>query len=205
MSKYSAARSLGFALFLFTFGARAVPIEFTATLSGAAESPANASAGTGFADVFYDATTHLLSLQITFSGLSGTTTASHIHAATAVPGAGTAGVATTTPTFAGFPLGVTSGFYSVILDLTLLSSYNPAYVTANGGTAATAESALMSAMFQGETYLNIHTTAFPGGEIRGFLNRVPDAVSTGALLILSLGALIFVPRLQRLNNQSVRS
>jgi hypothetical protein len=43
-------------------------------------------------------------------------------------------VATTLPTFAGFPLGVTSGTYINTLDLTLASSYNPAFVTANGGS-----------------------------------------------------------------------
>ena len=128
---------LGIASILFVSGiAQGVPIEFTATLSGLAESPANASPGTGFADLFYDATANTLQVSVNFSGLLGTTTASHIHAATAAPGTGTAGVATTTPTFAGFPLGVTSGAYLNTLDLTLASSYNPAYVTANGGSSA---------------------------------------------------------------------
>jgi hypothetical protein len=71
-------------------------------------------------------------IDVSFSGLLGTTTASHIHCCTPTPLSGTAGVATTTPTFAGFPLGVTSGTYMNTLDLTLASSYNPAFVTANG-------------------------------------------------------------------------
>src|ERR1035438_1981148 len=116
--------------------ARPVPGQFSAALSGPNESPANASLGPGVAVVTYEGTTIMLQVQVTFSGLTGSTTASHIHAATPTPGTGTAGVATTTPTFAGFPLGVTSGSYFNILDLTLLSSYNPAYVTANGGTAS---------------------------------------------------------------------
>ena len=96
------SKLLGIAGLLFMCGvAQGVPIEFKATLSGAAESPANASPGTGFADVFYDSTLHTLQLSVTFSGLLGNTTASHIHAATTTPGVGTAGVATTTPTFAG--------------------------------------------------------------------------------------------------------
>jgi hypothetical protein len=182
--------------------ARAVPVQFSAALSGPNESPANASLGTGFAVVTYDATTHMLQVQVTFSGLTGSTTASHIHAATPTPGAGTAGVATTTPTFAGFPLGVTSGSYFNILDLTLLSSYNPAYVTANGGTVASAEAALMGAMFQGETYLNIHTTSFPGGEIRGFLTQVPDGASTALLLMLACGSVVAFTRLQRFDGNA---
>jgi hypothetical protein len=70
--------------------------------------------------------------------LIGTRTASHIHCCTAVPGTGTAAVATTTPTFAGFPLGVTGGTYDATLLMTAAGSYNPAFITANGGTPAAA-------------------------------------------------------------------
>jgi hypothetical protein len=94
-----------------------------------------------------------------------------------------AGVATTTPTFAGFPLGVTSGTYSNTLDLTLPSSYNPSYLTANNGSTAAAEVALTTAIAQGRAYWNVHSLAFPGGEIRGFLVKddaapVIEAVTT---------------------------
>lgn len=183
--------------------ARATPIEFTAVLSGAAESPANDSAGTGFADVWYDSAAHTLKVSVTFSGLTGTTTASHIHAATAAPDTGTAGVATQVPTFAGFPLGVTSGSYLNTLDLTLASSFNPAYVTAQGGTVAGAEAALVAAMWAGESYLNIHTTYRPGGEIRGFLAAVPDIGATAALLAFALFALACFSRYQRPETVSV--
>jgi uncharacterized protein (TIGR03382 family) len=53
--------------------------------------------------------------------------------------------------------------------MTLSSSYNPAFVTASGGTVALAEAALFAGMAANDTYLNIHTTVVPGGEIRGFL------------------------------------
>jgi hypothetical protein len=122
-------------------------------------------------------------VQVTFSGLvaltsaglpSGTT-ASHIHAPTAIPLSltNTAGVATTTPTFTDFPLGVRSGTYDHTFDMTLNSSYNPAYITANGGTAASAFIALKAAIAAGKSYLNIHTNAFGGGEIRGYLLPCP--------------------------------
>ena len=194
---------LGIASILFLCGiAQGVPVEFTANLSGPAEAPPNASPGTGFADLFYDPITHLLQVSVTFSGLTGTTTAAHIHAATSVPFAGTAGVATTTPTFTGFPPGVTSGSYFNILDLTLASSYNPSYVSANGGTTTTAEAALVAAMMQGKSYFNIHTTAFGGGEIRGFLAAVPDSAATGTLLILALASMVVFTWLQRCDGKS---
>ena len=167
-----------------TQGLKADPVVFVASLSGPAESPPNASPGTGSAVVTYDSVAHTLRVQVTFSGLTSGTTASHIHSATASPGTGVAGVATTVPFFAGFPLGVTSGTYDNTLDLTSLSSYNPAFVTANGGTAATAEAALAFGLFNGRAYLNIHTTQFPGGEIRGFLTEVPEPAT---MLLLGTG------------------
>ncbi len=154
-------------------GLSAATIVYNVILDGPSESPANASPGTGTATITYDTTAHTLRVQTSFSGLVGTTTASHIHAATATPGVSTAGVATTTPTFAGFPLGVTSGTYDNTLDLTLASSYNPAYVTAHGGTPTTAETDLIAAIAAGKAYLNIHSSVFPGGEIRGFLLPAP--------------------------------
>ena len=169
--------------------ANATLFDYEAVLSGPNESPPNASPGTGLAFVNYDNVAHTLQVEFTFSGLTGTTTASHIHAATASPGTGTAGVATTTPFFAGFPTGVTSGSYSNTLDLTLTSSYNPSYVTANGGTTAGAEAALAAALAADEAYLNIHTSTFGGGEIRGFLVLVPEPSTTA---VLGIGALTWV-------------
>ena len=132
---------------------------------------------------------------VTFADLLGTTTASHIHAATAVPGTGTAGVATTVPTFTDFPLGVTSGSYDHTFDLTLPSSWNPSFISANGGTPAGAEAALASALAAGESYLNIHTTLVPGGEIRGFVTpALPDNTTTAPLLGAAMIALLVVCR-----------
>lgn len=165
--------------------------QYAVTLDGPSESPANASPGTGSATVGYDDSLHTLTLSLTFSGLTGTTTASHIHAATAVAFTGNAGVATTTPTLAGFPLSVSSGTYNNVLDLTLASSYNPSYVTANGGTTASAEVALASAMADGKAYWNIHSSTFTGGEIRGFLTPVPEPSS---LALLGLGGLALAGR-----------
>src|SRR5688572_14922521 len=143
------------------------------SLSGPAEVPPNNSPGTGTALVTIDAVANTMRVQTTFSGLVAGVTAAHIHAPTAVPGSGTAGVATTLPTFPGFPSGVTFGTYDQTLNMLLPSSYNPAYVTNNGGTTSTAFAALRAAISAGRAYLNIHSTTFPGGEIRGFLNLCP--------------------------------
>lgn len=165
--------AMSFALVGATPAAAAVTV-YTASLSGGAEASPNASPGTGSAIVTYDDVLRTLRVQVTFSGLLGTTTASHIHAATPTPFTGTAGVATETPTFGGFPLGVSSGSYDNLFNLTLLASFNAPFVTANGGTAAGAETALAAALNGGRSYLNIHSTRFPGGEIRGFLAPVPE-------------------------------
>jgi hypothetical protein len=156
--------------------AMAAPVTYDVVLDGPSESPPNASPGTGVGTVKIDAVAHTMEINVTFQGLVGNTTNCHIHAPTAAPLSGTAGVATTLPTFAGFPSGVTSGGYSNTLDMTLSSSYNPTYVTNNGGTTATAEAALFQAIADGKAYLNIHSTSFSGGEIRGFL--VPAPVAT---------------------------
>ena len=168
--------------------AQAAPVNYYAYLSGLNEAPVNASPGTGFASVVYDAAAHTLHIDAFFSGLIGSTTASHIHCCTAVAGAGTAGVATHTPTFTSLPLGVTAGSFIEDDDLTLASSWNPSFVTAHGGTAAGAEAFFATGLAAGKSYLNIHTTAFPGGEIRGFLLQVPEPASA-ALALLALAVL----------------
>ena len=139
-------------------------------MNGQIEVTPNNSAGTGTAWVEYDDVAHTMIVHANFSGLTGTTTAAHIHAATAAPFTGGAGVATQTPTFATFPNGVTSGTMpDTLYDLTQASSWNPSYVSANGGSPATAEVAFFNAMNTGRAYFNIHTSAFGAGEIRSFM------------------------------------
>jgi len=157
--------------------ASAHQVVYSGAMSGPAEAPPNASPGVGIATVTVDLDLATFRIQANFSGLTGTTTAAHIHGLTAVPGAGVAGVATQTPSFTGFPLGVTSGVMDTTYDMTLASSYNASCITANGGTVGGAFQALLTGLEQGRTYFNIHSTTFPGGEIRGFLIPEPASLS----------------------------
>ena len=163
-------------------------IVYTTTMNGANDAPPNASPGGGTATLTFDTTLNTMRVQASFSGLLGNTTACHIHGATAVPGVGTAGVATQLPSFTGFPLGVTSGSMDSTFDMGLASSWSAAYITNNGGTPASAAAAFMSATSQGRTYLNIHTSVVGGGEIRGFWAPVPTPGVLGLAGIAGLAA-----------------
>ena len=171
------------ALMLPASATYAKPITFTANLTQALAVPPTGSPGTGSATIVLDQTANTLGVHVTFSGLTSSTIMAHIHCCldflfeTGV----NVGIATTVPAFPGFPLGVTSGTYDRVLDLTLASSYNPAFVTAEGGTVAGAEAALIKGIQNGETYLNIHTLNFPGGEIQGFLVASPTPAQLSLL------------------------
>jgi hypothetical protein len=167
---------------LFLPSADAALITYEAFLSGPNEFQPNDSPGTGYALVGIDTVAHTMYVDVTFSDLVGVTNVAHIHAATATPFTGTAGVATTTPTFPGFPVGVQSGTYFYEFDMTDASSYNSAYVTAQG-SIADAEAALAAAMAAGEAYFNIHSSMYAGGEIRGFLTPAPVPEPSTMLLL----------------------
>ena len=197
-TKHRHSGLLAAALVLFCCGsAQGDLIHFQGLLSGPAEAPPNASPGAGIGNVFYDDQLHTLRVQTTFFNLIGTTTTAHIHALTAAPFSGTAGVATQVPVFIGFPLGVQAGSYDNTFDLTDPSTYNPAFLTAQGGSTAAAEAALTGALHSGRAYLNIHSSAFPGGEIRGFPTQVPDNSATASLLALGFCAVAGSSRLLR--------
>lgn len=177
MTKISKLAAIA-ALFCFALPGQAAIISYQATLGP--EAPF--ATGTGFATADYDTVAQTLQISTTWSGLTGTTTAAHIHCCAVAPN--NAGVAVTTPTLTGFPSGVTAGTYAGLFDLTLSGSYSASFITDKGGTVAGAEAALIAGLDAGQAYFNIHTTTFGGGEIRGHFAAVPEPAT---LMLTALG------------------
>jgi len=166
------------ALALAAAPSRAQVTVFTAALTGAQEVPPNGSPAVGFVTATLDQTLNTLTVSETFSGLiGGPAAAAHIHCC-AVPGTN----APVAVPFTGFPA-ATAGNYFLQVDLTSITTFSSAFVTANGGTAASARAALIAGMFSGMAYANIHDNEFPGGEIRGQLAAVVTPEPASLLLI----------------------
>lgn len=118
-------------------------------LSTCNPNPAPAGGG-GTAGVTYDSVTNLLTLDITFSNLSGPATAAHFHGP-ASPG-------------------MNAGIQVTITDLTSPSQ-----------GMATITDAQEADLLAGMYYINYHTSACPGGEIRGQVSLAP-AGSVGGIV-----------------------
>ena len=159
--------AVAFALILLPGTSHAIDL-FYAELNGANVIPPNASPATGDAVLTYDPIAHTLRVQYEFSGLTGTSTGAHLHCCQEPPMNSLVAVF-----FAGFPIGVTAGSYDQTLDLTSAGTWNAAFLTTwGGGTTSGAEAALSPLMRMGWAYVCVHTTDFPGSEIRDHLISV---------------------------------
>ena len=123
------------------FAGPACAEKLKATLDGKSEVPATTTSGTGTADLDYDAASKKLSWKLSYSGLSGPATAAHFHG----PGESgkNAGVAVAIPNATSSPV----------------------------EGSATLTDAQAADLLAGKYYINIHTAANPGGEIRGTLAK----------------------------------
>ena len=169
---------------------RAQPMFYTVALNGAKEEPANDSTGVGEDVILYSV--HNIHISLSFYDLVGNVTAAHIHCCTFDPFVGVAGIAIP---LTDFPTGVTSGTYEHDFDLLDVSTYDTGF---SGGDAGAAEAALAQGLEDSKAYVNIHTTVFPGGEIRGFIRPVPEIdAASGTLPIAMLGGVLALVRERR--------
>lgn len=153
-------------------GALSMPVPAQALVYTTSLGPeVSGATGSGTAQITINEVLDTMRVEVSFTGLSGTTTVAHIHGPTAIPGTGTAGVMTRTPTFLGFPAGVKSGVYDSIYDLLNSSTYGVNFLN-NQGSVTAARNTLLASLNSGSAYLNIHSSTYTSGEIRGFL-QVP--------------------------------
>jgi hypothetical protein len=180
-----AAAALALFAALTPGAAFAAILTYTGVFSGAAEVPPVITPGSGSAIVTIDTAASTMRVRFEFMNLIADTTVSHIHCCAAP----TAGVATSLPSFAGFPAEVNIGAYDRTFDLLDAASWNPAFVAANGGTLSGAIAALLDGLKNGLAYANIHTKDFPAGEIRANLTFIPIP-GAAALFLAGLAALM---------------
>jgi len=163
---------------------------YRATSSGPAESPPNGSPGASVATFEIDG--NLLRAEVPFRDLLAGTTVAHIHCCTLEA---FTGVAPPAVTLVDFPLMVTAGEYTHTFDLGDPAVYEPAFLASFGGTPASAGAALLDAMNANQAYLNIHTTEYPNGEIRGFVVTAPiPEPATWGMLGVGLAGLAVMAR-----------
>jgi hypothetical protein len=167
---------------------------FTANASGALEVPPNASPGASLIKV--DVGSQSMSVDMGFNNLISPSSAAHIHCCTTAAFTGTASIAVP---FDNFPTGVTSGTYAKTFSLSDAATYDPGFLKSNGGTAESATTALLNAIAANEAYVNIHSTEFPNGEIRGWLVAAPiPEPGEWAMLGLGVGGLLWMGRRRRM-------
>ncbi|MDB4884033.1 MAG: domain containing protein [Gemmatimonadetes bacterium] len=126
------------------------PPTFVATMTGAGENPPKAVAGTGTATIVKTAAGYTYT--ITYSGVSGNLTGGHIHG----PANSTTNAAVIVP-FANATGAAGSG--------TLTGTFT------STNTPTISNDSLDVLMANGNAYVNLHTAANPGGEIRGQLSK----------------------------------
>lgn len=133
---------------------------FTASLSGLEEVPPNLSRGYGFSSIWLNDTEDSIAVDLSFYDLTAGATAAHIHGP-ANPGVNAGALF---PFALGPLIGQTNGVV-------------PQHMFAISPTQ-------VNTLKSGQYYVNVHTSVFPGGEIRGQYNAIPEP---GSLAFLGAG------------------
>jgi len=154
--------------------------QFAATLSGDQENPPVTTSASGSAKVTISDDEASITYEVTYSGLSGDLAASHIH----LGAVGENG---------GIMLPLAAGPSPMSGTLTSADFMATGDVTSYEGA--------LDAIRDGRTYVNLHTAANPGGEIRGQLKTIlntatEDPISppayAGLLLVLAFAVAALV-------------
>lgn len=127
---------------LVSFGARAQTVQFHATLAGTSEVPPKQTEASGTATATLDRGTKILTYDITYQGLSGPASAMHFH--------GPAGPSQNSGVQVPIPAPLTSPVH---------------------GTTAALSDQQVQQLMDNKWYVNVHTKANPGGELRGQLTQ----------------------------------
>lgn len=133
--------------------------QFNVLLNGAQETPPVATAGTGTATVLFNDVTGGMTVNGFFNGLTGNTSAAHVH-----------GYA---------PIGTPAG---VVFGLTI----NTGVTSGAFSGAGTIPAVRIADVMAGRTYINVHSTFAPGGEIRGQMINPVAAPEPGVAGLLGL-------------------
>jgi len=180
MKKLLSFAAAATALLALPLAAPATVYQFNASLAGINETVPNAATGTGVATLFYNDFNTLSTTDDTYNfslsafGLTGVASGYHIHAAA--------------------PAGANAGVVVNLAAAPFLSLNAGGSLLIGGNGVATPNGSFLSNLQASLAYINVHTAAFPGGEIRGQLIQVavvPEP-STYAMLgagLLAIGAI----------------
>jgi hypothetical protein len=149
----------GLFVLLVSAQAQAQTVNFTATLSGGNEVPGVVTGSVGTATVSVNLATQVVTYRIDVYNMPVGTTASHFH----VGAAGVGG-----PVVVNFT--VAAGISN---DFVITGTASATDLTARAAQGINSWDDFVQALLLGNIYINVHSTANPGGEIRGQVVRVP--------------------------------
>jgi hypothetical protein len=139
--------------------AQAQTVRFTATLSGANETPGVITGAFGTADVTWDRATQTLTWIVDVFNMPSGTTNAHFHV-------GGPGVAGPTVVNIAFPAQISN-------DYRLSGSATAENLLPRNDQGIRSWQDFEQSLFGGQLYINVHSALNPGGEIRGQVLRVP--------------------------------